>query len=140
MLDIRSDDEAQPEPAQPEPAEAEADEAEQGTATAEPPGEEAEEAAEGARAKPAKRPRKGPVDELPRWDLVLHNDDVNSMDDVILALTTQTPLSLEVAIRKMVEAHTRGRSILLTTHRERAELYRERLALQKLTASIRKAS
>ena len=122
-----------PEPVETEP-EADADDDASGTATAEAPARKA--------AKPRRRPKpdRGPVSELPKWALILHNDDVNGMDDVIEALTRGTPLSLEVAIAKMIEAHTRGRATLLETHRERAELFRENLAGDNLTASIRRVS
>ena len=73
---------------------------------------------------------------LPPWKPLLHNDDGVGMDDVVDAIVLITPLTQEVALRKMLEAHTRGRSLLLTTHRELAELYRERFKALDITTTL----
>ncbi len=94
-----------------------------------------------AEAPPQRKPRPAPPkqDKLPPFNVVLHNDEVNSMEHVIKTILVLTPLTLEVAIRKMLEAHARKRSLLLTTHKERAELYRDQFKSRKLTVTIEPA-
>lgn len=72
---------------------------------------------------------------LPPFRVVLHNDDVNGMQHVVLAILKLTPLEPEQAIERMLEAHHTGASVLLITNRERAELYVEQFATFKLTAT-----
>lgn len=83
--------------------------------------------------KPAASPK---VDRLPPYRVLLHNDDVNEMTDVVDAICDLTPLDLHRAAKVMLEAHTRGVALLLTTHRERAELYVDQFACKKLTVTI----
>lgn len=73
---------------------------------------------------------------LPPWKVVLHNDDVNGMQDVVICIKKLTPLSDQAAVRRMLEAHQRGRAMLLTTHRERAELYKYQFMSRGLTVTI----
>jgi ATP-dependent Clp protease adaptor protein ClpS len=40
------------------------------------------------------------------------------------------------ATRNMYEAHTKGRAVVKSCHKELAELYKERLQKEDLTASI----
>lgn len=76
------------------------------------------------------------VDELPKWKVLLHNDDVNFMEDVVEAIIDLTPLDMNQAIERMLEAHMRGVSLLLVTHQERAELYSEQFLSKKLMVTI----
>ena len=62
---------------------------------------------------------------LPPYKVVLHNDDVNSFDHVILSILRLTPLKEQDAIERTIEAHEAGVAVLLVTTRERAELYVE---------------
>ncbi|MEX2373070.1 MAG: ATP-dependent Clp protease adaptor ClpS [Dehalococcoidia bacterium] len=72
--------------------------------------------------------------------MVLHNDDVNSMDHVVHALLVSVPeLEVQQAVEVMVAAHTHGQADVVTCPLERAELYRDRLESHGLTATIRKA-
>ena len=74
-----------------------------------------------------------------RATVVLHNDDVNSMDDVVHALLASVPeLSVERAVEVMLTAHSHGQADVITCPLERAELYRDRLASHHLTATIRR--
>ncbi len=73
---------------------------------------------------------------LPPWKVVLHNDQLNGMQDVVIIIKRLTPLTNQAAVRRMIEAHTRGRAMLLTTHRERAELYKYQFARRGLTVTI----
>ena len=73
---------------------------------------------------------------LPPWKVLLHNDDVNDMAYVVETIRMLTPLAEHEAIERMLDAHQRGITLLLTTHRERAELYREQFASRRLTVTV----
>jgi len=75
------------------------------------------------------------IQRLPPYKLVLHNDDVNTFEHVIITVMKLTPLSEIEAIEKTLEAHESGRSILLVTNQERAELYVEQFASSGLIAT-----
>ncbi len=85
---------------------------------------------------PTRRPAGPKPGKLPPWKVVLHNDQVNGMEDVVVTIKRLTPLSDQAAVRRMLEAHSRGRAMLLTTHRERAELYKYQFASRGLTVTI----
>ncbi|KAA0212947.1 MAG: ATP-dependent Clp protease adaptor ClpS [Leptolyngbya sp. PLA3] len=89
------------------------------------------------RTSPSTTPPK--VDRLPPFHLVLHNDDVNDMGHVVDALTSVTPVRQSDAQKIMITAHFRGWAIVMTTHRERAELYRDRLRSKALVATVEPA-
>lgn len=76
------------------------------------------------------------VETLPPWRVLLHNDDVNDMEYVTQTISALTPLSLKVAVHCMLEAHLRGLTLLLVTHQERAELYRDQFHTKSLTVTI----
>jgi ATP-dependent Clp protease adaptor protein ClpS len=77
---------------------------------------------------------------LPPYVVVLHNDDVNSMDHVVRALLISVPeLTLERAAEIMLAAHNHGQADVVTCPLERAELYRDRIESHGLTATIRRA-
>lgn len=75
------------------------------------------------------------VRHLPPFKVVLHNDDVNTFEHVILAILKLTPLREPEAIAKTIEAHDTGHSVLLLTSRERAELYVEQFQTFSLTVT-----
>ncbi|MDA0270957.1 MAG: ATP-dependent Clp protease adaptor ClpS [Chloroflexi bacterium] len=78
---------------------------------------------------------------IPPYTVVLHNDDVNSMDHVVRALLISVPeLTVERAVEVMLAAHEHGRADVITCPLERAELYRDRLESHRLTATIRKGA
>ncbi len=76
------------------------------------------------------------TDKLPAWKVILHNDDFNEFGYVAETVEVLTPLKRRQAIERTLEAHTRGQSLLLTTHRERAELYKQQFASRHLTVTI----
>jgi ATP-dependent Clp protease adaptor protein ClpS len=82
------------------------------------------------------RPARPKIRRLPPWKVLLHNDDVNAMEDVIDAIVELTTLGRQEAILRMLEAHTRGLALLLTTHREHAELLQEQFTSKRLTVTI----
>ncbi|MDO9445891.1 MAG: ATP-dependent Clp protease adaptor ClpS [Dehalococcoidia bacterium] len=78
---------------------------------------------------------------LPPYTVVLHNDDVNSMEHVVRALLVSVPeLTVDRAVEVMLTAHEHGRADVITCPLERAELYRDRLKSHRLTATIRKGA
>jgi len=77
---------------------------------------------------------------LPRYRVMLHNDDVHAMDEVVLALVRTVPtLSVEAATAVMFEAHNSGCAQVIICPREPAEYYRERLEHFALTCTIEPA-
>lgn len=89
------------------------------------------------RTTPSTAPPK--LDRLPPFHLVLHNDDVNDMGQVVDALTAVTPVRESDARKIMITAHFCGQAVVMTTHRERAELYRDRLRSKFLIATVEPA-
>ena len=73
--------------------------------------------------------------QLPPFRVILHNDDVNTFEHVIASIHRLTPLTLQEALERTLEAHETGQSLLLVTHRERAELYVEQFTSLKLTVT-----
>lgn len=85
---------------------------------------------------PRKRTHRGSATEPP-YKVVLHNDEYNSMEHVVEALLKViTRLSERKAVSIMIEAHTKGKAVAAKTHKELAELYREGLQSEGLTATI----
>ena len=80
------------------------------------------------------------ADRLPPYKVLLHNDDHNDMLFVVQAIVSLTPLRQFEAVRHMFEAHRRGLTLLLTTHKERAELYQDQFKSKGLTVTIEPAS
>jgi len=77
--------------------------------------------------------------ELP-WNVILHNDWNNSMPRVVVLLRRLIPgMTLKKAAKIMYEAHSTGRAVVKSCHKELAELYEERLLNAGLTASIEPA-
>ena len=71
------------------------------------------------------------------WNVVLHNDWENSMPQVVVILKKVIPgMTLKKATKIMWEAHSAGKAIVKSCHKELAELYEERLLGQGLTVSI----
>jgi ATP-dependent Clp protease adaptor protein ClpS len=85
------------------------------------------------------KPQNKPPQPLPPWKVLLHNDDVNAVDFVIVTIVSLTPLSEQDAVLRTKEADKTGVSLLLTTHRERAELYQEQFQSKGLTVTIEPA-
>lgn len=95
---------------------------------------EGEDAATAAPPKPRKSPPT--PKQLPPYKVLLHNDDVNSLEDVIETIVMLTPLKEQEALLRTEEAHRKGVTLLLTTHKERAELYQQQFASRNLTVTI----
>lgn len=93
------------------------------------------------KGKPSRRkaPRRKPPQPLPPWKVLLHNDDKNDMPFVVATIVELTPLKEQEALLRMKEAHETGVALLLTTHKERAELYQEQFQSKGLTVTIEPA-
>lgn len=102
---------------------------------------ETDEGSAGTALAPAKKPTpsKRKPKKLPPFKVLLHNDDVNSFEHVIKTILELTTLELRAAVERTIEAHETGLALLLTTHRERAELYQEQFASKSLTVTIEPA-
>lgn len=85
-------------------------------------------------ARPGTKP--APKKPLPVWKVLLHNDDVNTDVFVVRTLMELVRLQPDAAVRVMLEAHQKGVALVMTAHKERAELVREQFASKGLTATI----
>ena len=92
-------------------------------------------ATEAAPVKKPKDPGRKPR-QLPPYKVLLHNDEVNSVEHVIRSILQITTLTPEEAINRTLEAHETGLALLLVTHRERAELYQEQFTSNGITVTI----
>ena len=81
--------------------------------------------------------RSGEDLDLP-WQVVVHNDPVNLMSYVTMVFQRVFGYPREKAERHMLEVHHRGRSILWSGMRERAELYVQQLHGHLLLATLEK--
>lgn len=75
----------------------------------------------------------------PPWNVVVHNDPVNLMSYVTRVFQKVFGYSRERATRHMLEVHHKGRSILWTGSRERAEFYVQQLQAALLLATLENA-
>lgn len=76
---------------------------------------------------------------LPRFKVILLNNVASDMMFVVRTIMELTRLCRAEATHKMWEAHHSGRSLLLITFKERAELYVEQFASKGLTVTIEPA-
>ncbi|MBD0335789.1 MAG: ATP-dependent Clp protease adapter ClpS [Cyanobacteria bacterium Co-bin13] len=73
----------------------------------------------------------------PRYRVLLHNDDFNSMEHVVESLIKVVPsLTMPQAVDIMMQAHSAGVALVITCALEHAEFYCEGLQSQGLTSSI----
>ncbi len=73
----------------------------------------------------------------PRYRVLLHNDDFNSMEYVVQVLLTTVPsLTQPQAVNIMMEAHNSGIALVITCALEHAEFYCETLKSHGLTSTI----
>jgi ATP-dependent Clp protease adaptor protein ClpS len=72
------------------------------------------------------------------WQVVVHNDPVNLMSYVTMVFQRVFGYPREKAERHMLEVHQKGRSILWSGLRERAELYVQQLHGYLLLATLEK--
>lgn len=73
----------------------------------------------------------------PRYRVLLHNDDFNTMEHVVESLVTVVPsLTMPQAVDIMMQAHSSGVALVITCALEHAEFYCEGLRAKGLTSSI----
>ncbi|MFL0605601.1 ATP-dependent Clp protease adapter ClpS [Cylindrospermopsis raciborskii] len=73
----------------------------------------------------------------PRYRVLLHNDDYNSMEYVVQVLLSTIPsLTQPQAISIMMEAHSHGLALVISCALEHAEFYCESLNNYGLTSTI----
>ena len=93
-----------------------------------------------ATAKPKRKSKsatqKLPPKPLPPWKVLLHNDPVNNFDHVIKTIVELTHLNEMDAKMRTQEADKTGVALLLVTHKERAELYKDQFMSKSLTVTI----
>jgi ATP-dependent Clp protease adapter protein ClpS len=73
---------------------------------------------------------------LPPWKVLLHNDDVNTHLHVVNTIVELTHLNEQAAKTRTEEADKTGVALLLVTHQERAELYKDQFTSKGLTVTI----
>ena len=79
------------------------------------------------------------LDRLPRYAVILYNDDYHSMDFVVEALVKSVPdLIVEEAVGIMFEAHNSGSAVVIVCLLEQAELYRDRIRGYGLGVDIKR--
>lgn len=72
------------------------------------------------------------------WNIIVHNDPINLMSYVTLVFRRVFGYSTERAKKHMLEVHHRGRSVVWTGEREKAELYLQQLHSHLLLATLEK--
>ncbi|MBE9056465.1 ATP-dependent Clp protease adapter ClpS [Sphaerospermopsis sp. LEGE 08334] len=73
----------------------------------------------------------------PRYRVLLHNDDFNSMEYVVQVLMTTVPsITQPQAVSIMMEAHHNGLALVITCALEHAEFYCETLKNHGLSSTI----
>ena len=73
----------------------------------------------------------------PRYRVLLHNDDVNSMEYVVQTLMkTVGGMTQPQAVNIMMEAHMSGLALVITCALEHAEFYCQTLKSHGLTSTI----
>jgi ATP-dependent Clp protease adaptor protein ClpS len=72
----------------------------------------------------------------PPWNVIVHDDPITLMVYVTMVLRKVFGYSESKAQALMMEVHTKGRSVVWTGARERAELYVHQLHAHQLLASM----
>lgn len=75
----------------------------------------------------------------PPWNVIVHNDPVNLMSYVTMVFQRVLGFSRDKATRHMLEVHHKGRSLVWSGERERAEAILEQLHGYLLLATLEKA-
>jgi ATP-dependent Clp protease adaptor protein ClpS len=81
--------------------------------------------------------RDAPVDDRP-WQVIVWNDPINLMSYVTFVLQKLFGYSLEKATKLMMDVHTKGKAVVSSGDRERAELDVFRLHEHGLWATMEK--
>ena len=73
------------------------------------------------------------------WKVIVHNDPVNLMSYVTMVFRRVFGFSKEKAEQHMMEVHQKGRSVVWSGGRERAELYVQQLHSHLLLATLERS-
>ena len=73
------------------------------------------------------------------WNVVVHNDPITKMNYVTMVFQRLFGYSREKAETHMLEVHQKGRSVVWSGARERAELYVQQLHGYQLLATLEKS-
>lgn len=87
----------------------------------------------------AVKPKPPKPKRLRPWQVLLHNDDVNDMMYVVETIIELTTLNREDAVLRTIEAHNTDIALLVTTHREHAELLCEQFQSKRLKVTAEPA-
>jgi ATP-dependent Clp protease adapter protein ClpS len=79
------------------------------------------------------------VETVPPCQVILHNDDWHTFDEVILQLRKATGCALEEAVRIAWTAHTAGRAACFSGPFERCEIVATKLQEIRLGVTIERA-
>ncbi len=80
------------------------------------------------------------LEHIPHYAVLLHNDEVHSMDFVVDSLMKSVPgLTQPEAINIMLEAHETGKGVVIVCPLEQAEHYRDRILSCTLGCSIERS-
>jgi len=74
------------------------------------------------------------------WNVVVHDDPVNLMGYVTWVLMKIFGYDEKKATVLMLQVHQRGRSIVWSGHREKAEFYVQQLQAHQLQSSLEKSA
>ena len=85
---------------------------------------------------PSSRPDAPHSQPLPPYRVVLSHASGQALMGIVRAVMEVTHLCREEATQKMWESYHRGRSQLLVTHKERAELYVDQFAEHGIAVTI----
>jgi ATP-dependent Clp protease adaptor protein ClpS len=75
---------------------------------------------------------------IPRYKVLVHNDDVNSMDYVVNTLMRVFRFERSICERIMLKAHHDGVALCAIEPLEQAELHRDQLISYSLVSTIEK--
>lgn len=89
--------------------------------------------------RPVQQPHQTKAGPLPPYKVILLNNTALDLMFVVRTVMELTRLCRAEATHKMWEAYHYGRSQLLVTHKERAELYVEQFASRQLLVTIEPA-
>ena len=73
------------------------------------------------------------------WNVIVHNDPITKMNYVTMVFRRVFGYSREKAEVHMMEVHQKGRSVLWSGARERAEMFVQQLHMFQLLATMEKA-
>lgn len=85
--------------------------------------------------KPGGKTKEAALHDVP-WNVVVHNDPINLMSYVALVFRKVFGFAREKAEEHMLEVHHKGRSVVWSGSRERAEFYVQQLHTYLLLATI----